>query len=324
MNTGTKEKTAFQSKVQPKRVFKDTLFRMIFREPSELLELCNALNGTNYTNPDDLHIITLENAIYMNYKNDLAFVLGCQLNLYEHQSTINPNMPLRNLVYVVKEYEGLLIQKSMYSTCMVKIPTPKFIVFYNGTAEAPERMVQRLSDAFQLKDSDPSLEVKVTQLNINAGKNKELMDKCKTLKEYALYVECVRKYAKKMSLAEAVENAVRECIEQDILKSFLIKYKAEAVSMSIFEYNEEKEMALLRQAERQGGFEEGRAEGRTEGRTEGRVWAVIELLESLGELPESIKERIFAEKNAEILGAWLQATRKAESIEDWMKAVGWK
>lgn len=108
---------------------------MIFREKKELLSLYNAVNGTSYDNPDALEINTLENAIYMNMKNDISFVLQIELNLYEHQSTFNPNIPLRDLFYIARELEALTAHSFMYISTLVRIPTPRFVVFYNGTAE---------------------------------------------------------------------------------------------------------------------------------------------------------------------------------------------
>ena len=247
------------------RNYKDSLFRLIFREPEELLELYNAINGTDYSNTEDLEVVTLENAIYMNIKNDIAFIVGCFLNLYEHQGSINPNMPMRYLQYVAKEYEKIIESKTLYSSKLVKIPAPQFIVFYNGTEEQPERIEMKLSDAYETSVGVPALELRVVQLNINAGQNKALMEKCKTLKEYSLYVAQVREYAETLPLSEAVERAVDECIKKDILKKFLTKYRAEAISMSIFEYDEEKEKALIRQAEREVGHEEGWRIGHAEG-----------------------------------------------------------
>lgn len=255
--------------IRENRNYKDTLFRMIFKEPCELLSLYNALNDTNYTNPEDLEIVTLENAIYMNMKNDLACVVDCHLQLYEHQSSVNPNMPLRDLLYVAREYEKLFGEVTLYSTKQVKIPTPSFIVFYNGSAKQPERVEMKLSDAFEIPVENPSLELKVVQLNINHGHNKALLEKCRTLQEYSIYVERVRLHAQHKPLKEAVEQAVSECIKEGILARFLTQYRTEAISMSIFEYDEEREMKLIRQAEREMGWEEGHAEGWRTGHDEG-------------------------------------------------------
>lgn len=197
----------------------------------------------------------------MNMKNDIAFVMDFYLNLYEHQSSFNPNMPLRNLFYAAKEYQKLIEDRSLYISSRVRIPTPKFVVFYNGATRQPERVVLKLSDSFEKKVKSPDLELKVTMLNINSGSNEELKESCRLLKEYELYVERVRGYAGEMELNEAVERAVKECIAEDILKEFLTKYRAEAISVSIFEYNEEKEKELMRQAEYAAGEKRGEKKG---------------------------------------------------------------
>ncbi len=251
------------------RNYKDTLFRCIFREPKELLELYNAINGSNYSTPEDLEIVTLENAIYLNMKNDVAFVVSCFLNLYEQQSSINPNMPMRCLQYVAKEYEKLIEKRTLYSTKLIKVPTPQFIVFYNGIEDQPERLEMKLSDAYEIAVDNPALELRVIQLNINIGHNKALMEKCKTLREYSIYVDRVREHARTLPLDQAVEQAVHECIKENILSDFLSKYRSEAISMSIFEYDEEREKELIRQAEREVGHEQGWQEGLKEGRQVG-------------------------------------------------------
>ncbi len=270
-----------------KRNYKDTLFRMIFKEPAELLELYNAMNGTEYTHPEDLEIVTLENAVYMSMKNDVAFVVGYHLNLYEQQATVNPNMPLRFLQYVAKEYERLVMDKNLYSTKTVKIPTPNFVVFYNGTREQPECVEMKLSDAYEVSVESPALELKVIQLNINSGHNKELLEKCRTLKEYTLYVERVRGYAKVMPLTDAVNQAVRECIKEGILSEFLTKNRAEAISMSIFEYDEEKVIAMIRQEEHQDGVRLGLQQGLETG-----IQALIQDNLEEGVAPERIRLKL--------------------------------
>lgn len=258
-----------EQNVQAERNFKDTLFRKIFKEPKELLQLYNAVNGTDYSNVQDLEIVTLENAIYLNVKNDVACVIGYSLNLYEQQASVNPNMPMRYLQYVAREYEKLILNKTLYSSKLIKVPAPNFIVFYNGTTEQPERLEMKLSDAYETFTENPALELRVVQLNINIGYNKELMDKCQTLKEYAIYVQRVREYAKEKPLNQAVEQAVRECISEGVLTEFLSRYRAEAISMSIFEYDEEREKALIREAEREMGWNEGLKAGMEHGIKEG-------------------------------------------------------
>ena len=245
-------------RVRANHQYKDTVFRMLYRDKANLLSLYNAVNDRNYTNPEELQIVTLENAIYMGMKNDLAFIMDMNLYLYEHQSTYNPNIPLRNLFYIADEYQRLVVQKSLYSTVIQKIPTPRFIVFYNGTKKVDDYNEFRLSSAYENPTDDPDLELKVTMLNVNDGHNLELMEHCRTLKEYAKYVARVRKYVtQNIPLEEAVTRAVDECVEEGILAEFLMKNKAEVIKVSIYEYDKEFEEKKLRKAEYEAGVEAG-------------------------------------------------------------------
>ena len=239
------------------RSYKDRLFRMVFREKKELLGLYNAVNGTSYTDLEALTVVTLENAIYMNMKNDLAVVMDFYMDLYEHQSTYNPNIPLRNLHYVAKELRSWSNGRTIYGRQLVKIPTPRFFVFYNGRDMQPERQVLKLSDAFINPEEDPALELKVVMLNINLGRNKELMEQCHTLLEYAQFVDRLRTCEKSMGREEAVKHTVDACIREGILRDFLLKYREEAIEMCIFEYDEEETLRQLGQQS----YEEGVAVG---------------------------------------------------------------
>ena len=239
------------------RSYKDRLFRMVFREKKELLGLYNAVNGTSYTDPEALTVVTLENAIYMNMKNDLAVVMDFYMDLYEHQSTYNPNIPLRNLHYVARELRSWSNGRTIYGRQLVKIPTPRFFVFYNGRDMQPERQVLKLSDAFINPEEDPALELKVVMLNINLGRNKELMEQCHTLLEYAQFVDRLRTCEKSMGREEAVKHTVDTCIREGILRDFLLKYREEAIEMCIFEYDEEETLRQLGQQS----YEEGVAVG---------------------------------------------------------------
>ena len=209
----------------------------------------------------DSMVITLENAIYMGMKNDLAFIIDTELFLYEHQSTYNPNMPLRDLFYISSEYQKLVDKKSLYSSVLQKIPAPQFIVFYNGTEKKKDSWVNHLSEAFENLSGNPKLELEVLTININEGHNSELMEQCQTLREYAQYVACVRRYAKEFELNEAVKLAVDECIRNNILSEFLRANKSEVIAMSIFEYDKEEEERKLRKAEYEAGVAAGMKDG---------------------------------------------------------------
>ena len=226
------------------RNYKDTVFRMLFSDRKNLLSLYNAVNQSDYNNPDDL-----------------AFIMDTNLYLYEHQSTYNPNMPLRDLFYICSEYQKLVDKKSLYSSTLQKIPAPNFIEFYNGSTAAPDCTELRLSSAFEHLSGEPKLELIVTVLNVNVGHNAELMQHCNTLNEYAQYVARVRHYAADMSLDQAVERAVDECVREGILAEFLTRNRNEVISMSIFEYDKELEEKKLRKAEYEAGFSEGEKHG---------------------------------------------------------------
>ena len=178
------------------------------------------------------------------------------------------------------------------------LPTPKFIIFYNGVDEQPERKVMKLSDSFEIK-GEVNLELTAVQLNINPGYNEELKKGCPTLYQYVCYVEKVRKNNETMSIDEAVKKAVDDCIKENILRDFLLKNKAEMIQMSIFEYDEEKHKKFLRQE----GFEDGMTQGMERGLNSWKE-SILELLEELGNTPEHIKVKILSETNPDTLKEW--------------------
>lgn len=278
------------------RQYKDTVFRMLFSEKENLLSLYNAVTGKAYQNADDLKIVTLENAIYMGMKNDLAFMLETNIYLYEHQSTINPNIPLRDLIYIGIEYQQYLNDKSLYSSKLQKIPAPKFMVFYNGTDDVEDRMELKLSSAYEHLAGEPDLELKVLMLNVNEGHNKDLMEQCQTLKEYAIYVARVRKYASAQNLNDAVERAITECIKEGILVDFLRKNRSEVKMVSILEYDKEWEEKKLRKAEYEAGKSDGIEIGKSEGIKIGREETLAEMIYNMKQHGYSI------EKMADITG----------------------
>ena len=264
------------------RCFKAQLFVMLFEDKKKLLELYNAVTGKDYQDPEKLTINTLENAIYMSMKNDLSFIIDLHLSLYEHQSTYSPNLPLRFLMYISDIYSEITREENLYGTRLVQLPTPQFVIFYNGEQEQPDRKVLRLSDAYMVKEKEVSLEVKVLMLNINKGHNEGLLSACKTLREY---VERVRKYVRNMELEEAVDQAITECIQEGILSEFLKKNRAEAKSVSIYEYDMEKHMRMERAEAR----EEGKREGMEQGIQEGRMKLLQEMVQKKSKKGQSVE-----------------------------------
>ena len=236
--------------------YKDRLFKFIFGHPDNkqwTLELYNAVNGTDYKDIDELQFNTIGEALYLKMKNDISFIIYFEMNLWEHQSTYNPNMPMRFLRYAARLYEKFIATTDYYeySSTLQAIPTPKCVCFYNGTKEQPEKQVLSLSDAYE---GDGDIEVKVTMLNINYGMNKKLMEACKPLQEYAWIVDAVRKHQKeKMDLEAAVDASVDEMPEDFVIREFIIANRAEVKTMLLTEYNEEKVMEKERQeGERKG------------------------------------------------------------------------
>ena len=231
--------------------YKDRLFRMIFNDREKLLELYNAMNDTDYTDASELQIVTLENAIYMSMKNDVAYVLHDELFLYEQQSTKNANMPLRCLFYVSDSYSALVRDKNIYGTKLLRLPSPTFVVFYNGKQKMEEEGELRLSDAFIKKQGIPNLELIVKVKNINMGNSQELFEKCKPMRDYMIFVDKVRKYSQEQTLEDAVEQTIRECMEEDVMADFLKRNRAEVVKMCLYEYDEEKQREFDREEGKQ-------------------------------------------------------------------------
>lgn len=244
--------------------YKARIFEMLYSDKTELLDLYNAVNGTAYDNPEELEINTLENAIYMAMHNDVSFVIDTMLSLYEHQSTYSPNLPLRYLFYISDLYSKITKDENLYGEKMIKIPTPRFIIFYNGEEKRPEKEILKLSSMYLNEDNKPSLELEALFLNINPGYNENLKSLCKSLSDYAEYTSRVRRYAKEMEIKEAVEKAITECIQEGILAHFLSEHRAEAKKVSIYEYDQEKHLRMEREDAEAVGIAKGIVKGRNE------------------------------------------------------------
>ena len=227
------------------RQYQDRLFKAIFgREEHKdwLLSLYNALNGSSYTDPSAIEINTIEGIIYVTMKNDISFLIDSQLNLYEQQSSYNPNMPLRGLMYFAELYQKHLTKqdRDLFTTALVKIPTPNFVVFYNGSRDMPDVTKLRLSEAFEIPAENGDFEWTATMLNINAGRNKTLLQKCKPLYHYSCYVDRVKSNVRSgMTKENAVSEAVNFAIQNDFLDGYLKKKKAEVLNMSLTEFDQE-------------------------------------------------------------------------------------
>ena len=244
------EEYAALDRKDAKKDYKDRLFKFIFGNPENrkwMLSLYNAVNGTDYSNADEILFNTIADAVYMRMKNDVSFIIAFEMNLWEHQSTFNPNMPMRFFIYGGRLYEKYIATSDyyQYSSSLQPVPRPVCICFYNGTKEQPEKKILRLSDAYE---GEGDIEVRVTMLNINYGMNQNLLDACEPLKEYAWLVDAVRRHqAEKMDLDAAVDASLDEMQDEFVIKSFLLENRAEVKNMFLTEYNEEKVMEKERQ-----------------------------------------------------------------------------
>ena len=273
---------------------KDRLFKFIFgREENRAwtLSLYNAINGSSYTDPEAININTIDDVMYLGMKNDVSFIISETMNIYEQQSSYNPNMPMRQFIYAGKLYSKRIEEKkiNIYSSALKKFPTPKLICFYNGEIERPEREVLNLSDAFR-KSDEADISARVTMININYGKNKELMSACKALEEYSWLVENIRRNRREgMDLDKAIEKATVSLDNDALLKPFLMGHLAEVKNMCLREYSEEEIKEMFREDGIEVGFERGLEQGIEQGIAVTNKNHIINLLRK-GKSPEEIHD----------------------------------
>jgi len=226
--------------------YKDSVFSLLFSDPDLLRELYCALEGVTLPPDIPVTINTLRDALFMGRINDISFEIGGKLViLIEHQSTINPNMALRLLLYIARVYEKLIGDKKIYTSNLIPIPRPEFFVLYNGISPYPDEKTLKLSEVFESvvslgipEKGKPSLELIVKVININQGRNENIVKKCKTLNGYCAFIGKVREYEKEgSSKEEAMKKAVIYCRDHDILKEFLKKNSSEVINMLLTEWN---------------------------------------------------------------------------------------
>lgn len=271
----------FGRHVSVNRAYKDTLFRDLFGNPDRkeyTLSLYNALAGTHYVDTEALELTTIEGILYLGYKNDVSFVLAEDMVLWEHQSTPNPNMPVRGLMYFAQLYRRYIdaSDQSELSSRRLELPTPRYYVFYNGTSERPEREVLRLSDSFGGRAGD--VEVTVTVLNVNEGKNSDIMDACRELRGYAHLTALFREFVATKGPRAAMDAAVDSCVHDGFLVDYLRLRRSEVIDMLLTQWKEEEYHELLRREAYEDAYEEARkevygeafAKGRTDGFEKGR------------------------------------------------------
>ena len=263
------------------REYRDRLFKFIFGNEENkdwTISLYNALRWPDSKEADAESITfnTIEDVLYMGMKNDVSFLVGDCITFFEQQAKYNPNMPMRFFIYAAMVYQKYIQDKenvfNMYSPTLQRAPSPRCVCFYNGNSEIDDCTVLKLSDAFGGKSD---IEVNVTLLNINYGRNKDLLDRCKPLKEYSWFTTTVtEKQNEGMSHGEAVNAALDEMPDDFLIKKFLILNRVEVKDMCLTEYDEE----WYRSMDRAESLAEGKAIGREEGKEEGTIKTLFGLV----------------------------------------------
>jgi predicted hydrolase (HD superfamily) len=258
--------------------YKDSVFSFLFSNGDLLRELYCALEGITLPADTPVTINTLSDVLFIDRVNDISFEIGGKLViLIEHQSTINPNMALRLLMYIARVYEKLVGDKKIYRAQPLPLPRPEFVVLYNGESPYPDEKILKLSDAFESAASlgiaekeTPSLELIVKVININEGRNEDIARRCETLGEYSVFVGKVREYLNEgCSREEAMRKAIKYCRDHDILKEFLEANAMGVMSMLMTEWNLEDAQQIWYEDGLEVGLEKGLVKGREEGREEG-------------------------------------------------------
>ncbi|UTC62321.1 Rpn family recombination-promoting nuclease/putative transposase [Treponema sp. OMZ 787] len=295
------------------RKYKDSVFVDLFSEDEKakenFLSLYNALHGTELKDTAQLKNIRLDQVLYMSFYNDVSYLVDNKIIvLAEHQSTINPNMPLRCLEYVSRLYEALFESKEKYSRKLLNIPTPEFYVFYNGEETYPSNKTLRLSDAFIEKTEVSSLELTVKVININKQNGHPILENCKMMYEYTVFVETVRRW-KKTDPQNSFQKAIEECIANNILRNYLTRKTKEVLNMLLAEYDYETDIAVQRAEERETAFAEGIEQGFEQGIEQG-----IERGIEQGFTKGSYQKALETAKNLTEMGFAVEAIAKATGL----------
>ena len=288
MNTNIQARPQVQTQ-EVKRTYKDSVFVTIFHDKSKLIELYNALFDTNYDESAPIDIVTIKDVLFRTLKNDLAFVLGGRfVVLVEHQSSINENMPLRDLMYISTVLKRMIDTTRLYREKRLMIPRPSFVVLlYNGTKDFPAYRELRLSDSFlgeKQKDEEDALQLIVKVYNINTEKNSEILGRCETLRQYSRFVEIMRSYKEDSELTnDVIVEVLDRCKKEGILTEFLDKYGTEIVEMLFKELTREEDLEISRLDGYEEGFNSGERAGFSKGERAGAEQKQCEIAKSLRE-----------------------------------------
>ena len=254
------------------RKHKDSLFVDYFSKDRDwkqhFLSLYNALHGTNLqVETTSLERVNLEQVLYKSYYNDIAVLVDGQFILMiEHQSTINPNMPLRLLEYVARIYGNIVDSTAKFSRHLVPLAKPEFIVFYTGDQELPPESYLYLSDAFpnQTQNADLTLELKVKVCTIKSESPSPVVHSCTDLEQYVQFLQLVEE-AKAAGHENPLKWAIQEAVRRNILRDYLERKGGEVLSILMTEYDYATDMAVLKEEAYEDGLFAGLATGREEG-----------------------------------------------------------
>ena len=284
------------------RHYKDSVFVDLFSSDrtakDNFLALYNALYNTNYQSTAILQNIRLKQTMYMSFANDVSYLVDNKIIvLAEHQSTVNPNMPLRCLEYVTRLYEHIQNPRERYSRTLKKIPIPAFYVFYNGVEKFPAKQILKLSDSFIMQSETVNLELVVKLININYDKNSQILKSCEPLGQYSLFVDAVCRHIA-VDKEHGFENAIKECIKNDILREYLQRKSREVINMLIAEYDYATDIAVQREEAGRiafvNGIKQGKSLGLIEGKVEGSRQAKLETARILKQLGDSTQKIVQA------------------------------
>ena len=257
--------------------YRNSVFCSYFSDPIRLLSLCNAVLDTDYNDPNELQITTLDGIFFSGQKNDISCKIRNDFLVFvEHQSTINENMPLRFFSYAAEVFNKLITNKrDIYKQSMIKFAFPKFFVLYDGNAEEPLNRIMKLSDAFGGDSS--SLELIVQSYNINYGLDQPLLKKCNYLNDYSTLVGKIKiGIAEGLTLGEAMIRAINFCIANDIMKDYLLDKGKEVFNMLRMEWNIDDAL----EAWKEEGLEKGIEKGIDKGRNEEKISTVKNLFKA--------------------------------------------
>ena len=279
--------------------YKSDVFSMLLQDKKRAMEIYNAINGTDYDDPELVEMTTLDDKSFsLTVRNDASFILDANLSLYEHQSTYCPNMPLRDLLYFASIIQKRIKaqKRDIYGGRILKIPVPHFVVFYNGKEDAPDQYDLRLSDAFEKETENPEIELVCHVYNINNGKNTPLLAKCQTLREYMYFVDMVRKNNEiSGNLEDAIEKAINQCMEENVLRDFLAQHREEVMHVMTLDYTFERRLEMQRAEAIEDGERIGKEIGKEEKLSEQirkkiqKGKPLDQIADELEEVPETIR-----------------------------------